>query len=223
MLKVVVADAKFRDYGIEREILAPHGAAVEVLRCKSEDELVQAAPDADALLVHALRVGGAALSRLPRCRGIVRYGVGYDVIDIAAAGELGIPVSNVPDYCTDEVADHTLAMILALGRRLRQVDAQVRAGRWEGAPCRPIHALASQALGLLGIGRIGAAVVARARPFGFRLIAHDPHAAPDTFAALGVESVGFDELLATSDMLSLHLPLTTATRHVIDTSALARM
>ncbi len=221
--KVVVADAKFKDYEIERRILAPHAAAVEVHRCTSADELVEAAPDADALLVHALKIGASALARLPRCRGIVRYGVGYDVIDIEAAREMGIPVSNVPDYCTDEVADHTLAMVLALGRRLTKVDAQLRAGRWEGTPFRPIHTLASRTLGLLGIGRIGAAVVARAKPFGFRIAAHDPQAAPAVFEAHGVEPVAFDELLEASDILSLHLPLTPATRHVIDAAAIARM
>lgn len=221
--KVIVADAKFKDYEIERRILAPHDAAVEVHHCTSADELVEATPDADALLVHALKIGASALARLPRCRGIVRYGVGYDVIDIEAARALGIPVSNVPDYCTDEVADHTLAMVLALGRRLTKVDAQLRAGRWEGTPFRPIHALASRTLGLLGIGRIGAAVVARAKPFGFRIVAHDPQAAPAVFETQGVEAVTFDELLDASDILSLHLPLTPGTRHVIDAAAIARM
>lgn len=221
--RVVVADAKFSDYRIEREILVAAGASLEVLRLPNDKDLIAVASDADALLVHAIKVGADAIESLQRCRGIVRYGVGYDVIDTEAARARGIPVSNVPDYCTTEVADHTLAMILTLSRRLQRVDAQLRAGRWEGAPCRPIHASASRTLGLLGIGRIGAAVVARAKPFGFRIIAHDPHAAPESFAHLGVEPVTRESLLAESDFITLHLPLTPATWHTIDDAAIAAM
>lgn len=221
--KVVVTDAKFPSYDIERSLLAPIGAELEVHRCATSDEVLEIAHDADALLVTAVPITREVLAGLTRCKGIVRYGVGYDVVDIDAAREYGIPVVNVPDYCTAEVADHTLTLILALVRKLPQVTARVRRGEWAGAPCRPIHALEGRTLGLLGIGRIGRAVIERARPFGFALQAYDPYTDNATFAALGTQRLDLETLLETSSVVSLHLPLTPETHHVIDAAAIARM
>lgn len=221
--KVVVVDAKFESYEIERALLASVGAELEVHRCATSAEVLDVAREADAMFVTAVPITRSVIDALERCKGIVRYGVGYDVVDVDAARERGIPVINVPDYCTAEVADHTLTLILALLRKLPQVMAGVRRGAWSGAPCRPIHTLASRTLGLLGIGRIGRAVIERAGPFGFTLVAHDPFSDDATFAELGVTRVDLETLLATSDVLSLHLPLTPATHHLIDAAALARM
>ena len=221
--KVVVTDAKFPSYDIERSLLEPGGAELEVHRCTSSDEVLEVAHDADALLVTAVPITRDVIAGLTRCKGIVRYGVGYDVVDVDAAREHGIPVVNVPDYCTAEVADHTMTLILALVRKLPQVSARVRRGEWAGAPCRPIHTLEGRTLGLLGIGRIGRAVIERARPFGFALQAYDPYTDDATFAELGVKRLDLDALLETSNVLSLHAPLTPDTHHVLGAAAIARM
>jgi len=221
--KVVVTDRKFPSYDIEREVLEPLGVDFQVHACRTTDEVLAVAADADVLLVSWIDITAEAIAGLTRCRGIIRYGVGYEMLDTRAAAERGIPVINVPDYCTDEVADHAMMLVLALARKLPQVMGEVREGRWAGAPCRPIHALRDTTFGLFGIGRIGRAVIERARPFGFRLQAHDPYAPLELFDQLGVDNVDFDTLVTTSQVLSLHSPLTDATRNVIDASVLARM
>ena len=221
--KVVVVDAKFPSYDIERSLLEPVGAVLEVHRCTTSSEVLEVAHDADAIFVTAVPITRAVIEGLSRCKGIVRYGVGYDVVDVDAARERGIPVVNVPDYCTAEVADHTLTLILALARKLPQVTARVHRGEWTGAPCRPIYTLGGRTLGLLGIGRIGRAVIERARPFGFAIQAYDPYTDDATFAALDVAPVDLGTLVETSDILSLHAPLTPDTHHLIGAQAIARM
>jgi D-3-phosphoglycerate dehydrogenase / 2-oxoglutarate reductase len=221
--KVVVTDRKFPSYDIERSVLEPLGVQFEVHECRSGEEVLAVAADADVLMVSWIHITADVIEQLTRCRGIIRYGVGYEMLDTDAAARRGIPVINVPDYCTDEVADHAMLLVLALTRKLPQVTDEVRAGRWAGAPCRPIHALRDTTLGLFGIGRIGSAVIERARAFGFRLQANDPYAPAELFERLGVERVDFDTLIATSDVLSLHSPLTDATWHVIDGPVIARM
>ena len=222
-LKVVVVDSTFPAYDIERAIFEPLGVTFEVHDAKTPEAVLRVARDADVLMVGWAPVTREVIEGLERCRGIVRYGVGYEIIDVEAAAERGIPVANVPDYCTDEVADQALAFILTLARKLHLVRAQLRAGTWQGAPLRPIHELRSLRLGLLGIGRIGRAVIERARPFGFTIQAHDPFADEGVFEELGILQVDHATLLDTSDVLSLHVPLTPTTRRVIDAAALARM
>ena len=221
--KVVVVDTKFPSYDRERAILEPLGAVVENHHCRGPEEVLAIAADADVILVSSVPINASVLTGLKRCRGIIRYGVGYDVIDVSAATAGGVPVINVPDYCTEEVADHTLALILASVRKLPRITRSIAEGRWSGSPERPIHALRGRTLGLLGIGRIGRAVIERARSFGFVIQAHDPYLPRDDFRNLAVESVAFEELLASSDVLSIHLPLTSDTRHVINAAALAQM
>lgn len=221
--KVVVVDTKFPSYDRERAILEPLGAVVETHHCRTPAEVLEVAAQADILLVSAVPIDATTITGLKRCRGIIRYGVGYDIVDVAAATASGIPVVNVPDYCTEEVADHTLALILASIRKLPQVARSISQGLWGAVAARPVHAPRGRKLGLLGVGRIGGAVVQRARPFGFAIQAHDPYLSDDDFRELGITSVSFNDLLASSDVLSVHLPMTKETRHVIGTSSLARM
>jgi D-3-phosphoglycerate dehydrogenase len=197
----------------------------------SEDELVRAARDADALLVSTREaVTRRVLESIPRVKVISRYGVGLDNVDLDAATDAGIVVTHYPGYCTSEVADHALAMILALNRRIVEQDRSLREGAWvEHGPATrrilrgPMQPLREQTLGIVGFGRIGQAVAARAKPFNLTVIAADPYIDPEIAVAAGVELVDLPELLARADIVTLHTPLTPETRGMIDEVALARM
>jgi len=197
----------------------------------SEDDLIEAARDADAMLVSTREaVTRRVLENIPRVKVISRYGVGLDNVDLDAAAEAGIVVTHYPGYCTSEVADHALAMILALNRRIVEQDRALREGSWvEHGPATrrilrgPIQPLREQTLGIVGFGRIGQAVAARARPFNMTLLAADPYLDPEVMVAAGVEPVSLPDLLRRSDIITLHAPLTPETRGIIDAAALALM
>jgi len=197
----------------------------------SEDELIRAGQDADALLVSTREaVTRRVLENIPRVKVIARYGVGLDNVDLEAATDAGIVVTHYPGYCTSEVADHALAMILALNRRIVEQDRALREGAWvEHGPATrrilrgPIQPLREQTLGIVGFGRIGQAVAARAKPFNLTILAADPHIDPEVMGASGVEPVPLQELLRRSDIVTLHAPLTPETRGLIDATALALM
>jgi D-3-phosphoglycerate dehydrogenase / 2-oxoglutarate reductase len=190
----------------------------------TEDELIENCRDADGLLVLREPITARVLEALPRCRVIGRFGVGLDSIDVAAATARGVRVTNVPDSNLAEVATHALAMALALCRRLPLYDRSVRRGEWDfegpGAGVRRPSALR---FGLVGLGKIGARVASGASAIGFDVQAHDPYLGDDQVRALGARPVGFDELIESSDVLSLHVPLTPETRLLLDERALARM
>lgn len=220
---VVVTDHAFPDLEQERAVLDRVGARLEVSPVASGAGLAAAVRHADALLVQFARIDAELMARLERCRVIVRYGIGVDSIDLAAATRRDIAVVNVPDYALDEVADHALALLLASARRLARVTALVRAGTWDLSPCRPLHALSAMTLGLAGFGAIARRVAARAQAFGMRVVAFDPFVEAEAFARASVESVAWDELLSSSDAISVHLPLTDATHHLFGPDAFARM
>lgn len=221
--RVVVTDHAFPSLDAERTVLASASAELHDAQCRSEDQLVEAVRDADAILVQFAPITAAVIASMQRCRSIVRYGIGVDNVDIAAATRAGIPVSNVPDYALDEVADHAVTLLLALARKLPQVMQDVRAGRWELSPRRPLYSLRGRTLGLGGFGGIGRRVAARAQSFGLRVQAYDPYLPDESFRAAGVERVDWDGLLRTSDAISIHLPLTDGTRALFDDAAFAAM
>jgi len=187
------------------------------------EALLALARDADGIISQAAPIGADVIEGLRRCKVIVRTGVGVDNLDVEAATRRGIPVCNVPDYCTQEVADHTLTLALGLIRKLPHAIEELRAGRWNYSDLRPIHRLSALTFGLYGFGRIAREVARRARAFGFRLIAHDPYVPDAEFSAAGVERVAPDSLLARSDVLALHMPLTAETRHLMNADSFARM
>lgn len=199
--------------------------------CQTEDELIAAGADADALLVSTREaVTRRVVENLPRTKVISRYGVGLDNVDLDAAAERGIVVTHYPGYCTAEVADHAMSMILALNRRIVELDRDLREGAWTrhgastGTILRgPVPPLRELTLGLIGFGRIGKAVAARATPFGLTILAADPYADPAAVAALGVEHVTLDGLLERADIVSIHCPLTPETRGLIGAEQLRRM
>lgn len=197
----------------------------------TEDELIRVGQDADALLVSTREaVTRRVLENIPRVKVISRYGVGLDNVDLDAAADVGIVVTHYPGYCTSEVADHALAMILALNRRIVEQDRSLREGAWvEHGPATrrilrgPVQPLREQTLGIIGFGRIGQAVAVRAKPFGVSIIAADPYLGPEVIRGAGVEPVSLEELLQRADIVTIHTPLTPETRGLIDAAALARM
>ncbi|OBB57132.1 hypothetical protein A5757_21120 [Mycobacterium sp. 852013-51886_SCH5428379] len=190
----------------------------------STEALLDAARDADALIVAVEPIRASLIAELTRCRLIHRCGIGTDVVDIEAATAKGIQVTNVPDSNIHEVAAHAMAMILALTRRLVAWDANVRARRFgDGRLGMSLHRPDVQTVGLIGLGRIGRRVAVAAQAVGFTVIAHDPAVSAEDAAALNVTLTDVEDVVASADVLSLHVPLTDATRHLLDAAALSRM
>ena len=224
--RVVVTDHIVEPLDVERSVLETV-ASVEALDLRSASELDGRIEDADALMVyHYVRLGREIIERLQTCRVIVRPGVGFDNIDIVAARERGIPVCNVPDYGTEEVADSTLGMALSLARGIHHFDTRLRRGNdlWSPVIGAPIHRLRDQVYFIVGLGRIGSAVAVRAKAFGFDVAFYDPYVKDGLDKALGIRRVErLEEGLSSAMIVSLHCPLDTATRHLIDAPALAAL
>ncbi|NAZ87991.1 C-terminal binding protein [Kineococcus indalonis] len=224
MTRVVVTDHAFPAVERERAVAERAGAEFSQHRCRTEAETAQALTGADVALVNFAPVTAAVLAAMAPGATVVRYGVGVDNVDLDAARAAGVAVANVPDYGSDTVADHATACLLALLRKLPAYDRAVREEGWiQPAALSPLPGSRSTTVGLVGTGRIGSAVAARLAPFGFTVLAHDPFADPAALAARGIVAVGLEELLERSHAISLHLPLTDATRHLLDDAALARV
>src|SRR5467141_1446389 len=196
---VVVSDSVFPNLDPAREVLSTIGAELQMASEPTPEAIVRAAAAADGLLVTYAKITAEMIGQMTRCRIISRFGIGVDNVDIAAATDAGIVVTKVPDYCIDEVSDHTMALLLALVRKIPFANAQVHAGRWEMPAVVPIHRLRGSVLGLVGFGRIPQLVAPKAKSFGLRVVACDPYVPADVYARLGVESVEFDELVRMSD------------------------
>lgn len=220
---VAAVGARFGNVEIERAVLRGTADLVEGPGATAEEFAATAAGAAGILLGTGARCTAEVIARLERCRVIARYGIGVDNVDLAAAAGRGIAVTNVPDYCVDEVADHTLALILACTRRLLRGRDAARAGRWRLAEVRPLAASRDLTVGLVGFGRIARAVARRARACGFGLLATDPVVPAETGRRLGATIVDLPALLAAADVVSLHLPLSEQTRHLIGAAEIAAM
>jgi len=221
--KVVITDFDYGDNDIECAILEPVGARVVALQAKSEDDLLADMPDCDAVMNQYARVGKRAIAAMRRCKVIARYGVGVDIVDVEAATARGILVTNVRDYCTEEVADHAIALWLTLARRLSQYDRATHEGVWHWKAGRPVRRLRDQTMGIVSFGKIGQAIAERARGFGVRLIAFDPYVPASVFQARDVEPVAKDELLSRSDVVMMQAPMNAETRHFLGPAEFAQM
>jgi D-3-phosphoglycerate dehydrogenase len=221
---VVHTDTKPNDdYSIETERLAAIGARfVPTPRSATEDELIEKTRHADALCVTSARITRHVIESLERCKVIVRYGVGFDVVDVEAATERGILVCTMPDFCTEEVANHALALLLACNRRLVQLHDRMRQADWgRDTVLRQIGPLYGETLGIVGYGRIGRAMARRGRALGMRVIAADPYT-PD-LPEDGDRILPLDDVLREADYVSVHTPLNAETHHLIDERALRLM
>lgn len=221
MTDVVVTDATFPALEAEERAARERGASFARAACRTAEEVAQALRGARVAVVQFAPLSREAVEGLAPGARVIRYGVGYDNLDLAAIRDRGLTAAYVPDYCTEEVADHTAAMILAMLRKLPRLEASVRAGDWAAVKVsQPLKPFAETTVGFLGFGRIAQGVRARLAPFGFRFLAHDPYRKG---GHEGVRFAGLDALLAESDALSLHAPSTEATRGAIGPEALARM
>jgi D-3-phosphoglycerate dehydrogenase len=208
---------------IERQELEAAGASFECLEGTSPKEILAAASDCDALLVVASYLPAEVIDGLTRCRVISRLGAGVDRLDLEAARRRRIVVTNVPDFCENEQAEHAMALLLAAARRLPSMWAAMHSGQWNARHDPGVHRIAGRTLGLVGFGRSAQGLAARARAFDLKIIAYArPNPEREALARrLGVALVDLDTLLETSDFISLHLPLTSETRHLIDAKKLA--
>ncbi len=221
--KVVLTDYVWESLAVEKKTLEDIASFV-ALRTKSPEEFLPEAVDCDALLnTYAGPITAEVMSRMPRCKIIARYGIGVDTIDVDAATRAGIIVTNNPTYCIEEVAEHTMALLLACARKVPLYDRLVRAGRWEVPPGKPMFRLVGRTLGLVGFGNIARAVAARAAAFGMRVLFYDPFVQQGGFSAPGEKRASLPEMLGESDFVSVHPLLGPATRGMIGDEAFARM
>ena len=224
MLRVAVTDFTFPNLEIEQGILEPAGIEVVSGQCKTPDLLVPLVSDADAVITQFAQVNGDVVRAMQKARVIVRYGIGFDNVACDVARELNIPVCNVPDYCIDEVADHTLAFILSLTRHVRANCQLIAQGQWGlGVPLEQMRALHDQTVGVIGLGRIGRVVVERLKPFRSNVLVADPAISPQTANALGCTLTSVEDLLSRSDIVTLHCPSTPETRGIINSDSLQTM
>jgi D-3-phosphoglycerate dehydrogenase / 2-oxoglutarate reductase len=221
---VVITDYDYDDVDVERAIIEQAGLRLATAQCKTEDDVISVARDADAIIAQYATVGAKAISALTRCEVIARYGTGTDIIDIDAATRHGILVTNVPnDWCENEVADHAMALLLGAARKICKYDQATRAGIWRWQTGEPIHRLSGRTLGLLSFGAIAQAIGRRAAGFGLRVIASDPYMPAADIADRGAVPVSLEKLLDQADYLVIQAPLTKETHHLIGEPELRRM
>ena len=221
-MKVLVTDAEYASLDIEVDVLTAADHQLAVASCRTPEDVIEAAAGADALLVQYAPITADVLEALPQLRLVSRYGVGVDVVDTAAASERGVWVCNVPDYATVEVAMHAAAMLLALVRNLAGHDREVRAGRWNYQLGGPLRRPSSLTLGVIGLGRIGRLTAQRAGPWFGTVVGCDPYL-PDDAWPNGIQRLDLAELFARSSIVTLHLPLTDATRGLVGADLIERM
>jgi D-3-phosphoglycerate dehydrogenase len=222
-MKVVVVGKSWRLFDEAIQIIEAAGGTVEHLDSVDPDEIAGFSHDADAIMTVLSPIPASVVQKLEHCRVIVRVGVGYDSVDVEAARSRGIPVCNVPDYCTDEVADHTMALALSLIRAIPFLDKSVRVETWKPILPYPIHSFENLTFGVVGFGRIGRAVIQRARAFEHRLAACDPYVDEEVFSEEGVARMDIDTITGCADILSLHCPLTPETNKLFDASRISKM
>ncbi|HSJ54836.1 MAG TPA: C-terminal binding protein [Anaerolineae bacterium] len=220
---VVVTDTVFPSLEPVQRVLAAVNARLEMAPQPLPEVIATAARRADALLVTYAKVPGDTIRRLECCKIISRTGIGVDNVDVEAATEKGIVVTRVPDYCIDEVSDHSLALLLALARKIPLANRLVSAGTWSVDSVGTIHRLRGQTLGLVGFGQIPRALAPKAQALGVQVVAYDPYVAAEAMAREGVRQVTFDELLEEADLISIHAPLTPETHHLFGREAFEKM
>jgi D-3-phosphoglycerate dehydrogenase / 2-oxoglutarate reductase len=221
---ILVADSDFGDVEIERSIIEGAGFELRAAQCKTEDDVIEAGRDADAVLTQYAEIGPRAIDAFTRCRVIARYGTGVDIVDVDAATRRNIQVTNAPnEWCADEVADHAVALWLAAARKICEYDRATHQNDWRWQTGQPIWRLRGRVLGLLSFGSIARAIAQRAQAFGVEIVAHDPFLDAASIRGGGAHPVSFDTLLEGSDYLVIQAPLTPDTHHLFNRETLRRM
>jgi len=223
-MKVAITDNTFGSLDVEEAILRPTGCELASGQCRTSQALIELVGDADAVITQFAPVKADVIAAMQKARVIVRYGIGVDNVDLEAARKRNIPVCNVPDYCIDEVADHTLAFILAATRQVVANTLHLREGKWGLAgSLAGMRTLRDQVVGIVGFGRIGKEVATRLAPFKCRRLVHDPLVQAHAIIAAGCEPVEFSDLLDLSDVVTLHCPSTPQTRRLFNAKTIARL
>lgn len=219
---VAVSDTRHDSYAIEQSILSTIDAEVQFCNCVTEDDIIAQCADADAIFLDLAPFTAKVAAALPKCKVVNRYGVGFENVDIDACTKAGIQVTNVPDYCMEDVSDHALALMMACLRHVAMRDRKIRQGAWNLQA--PAFRLKGKTLGVIGAGRIARSLIQKVSGFGFQeVVAYDPYLSAETLAEIGVRKVELEELLATSDFISLHLHVNAETRGIINETTLALM
>lgn len=221
-MKVVVTDRRFADRDPYTEPVRAAGGELVYADCRSERDVLEACRDAAVVLTFKAPITRDVIAEMEDARLIVRNGTGYDNVDVTAATEHGIPVSNIPNYCTEEVASHAITLMLSAAHGVVRADRDLREsdGWGERPPNRPLY---DGTFGVVGLGRIGRSAARKARGFGMAVTAYDPYQPEDIFAEMGVERVGFDELLERADCVSVNAPLTGETHHLLSAAEFETM
>jgi D-3-phosphoglycerate dehydrogenase len=223
-LRLVVTDQAFGNTRHEQAAARAGGAEFAEYQCRTEDETLEAVRGAQAVLNNFAPMTERVMQAMAPGAVIVRYGVGVDNVDLVAAKALGVRVCNVPDYGVEEVADHAAAMTLALARKLDSYGAGIRDGHWAiKQMVGGVRSLRETTVGLIGLGRIARAYATRMAAFGCRVVGVDPYVSDDQARAAGIEPLSQEAVIDGAHVLSLHVPLTPGTRHLIDAARLARM
>jgi D-3-phosphoglycerate dehydrogenase / 2-oxoglutarate reductase len=220
---VAVTDSVFPNLDPARAVLGKIDADLLLAKGTKPEAILQVAKDADAVLITYAKVTAEMIRQLSRCRIISRFGIGVDNVDITSATKKGIVVTRVPDYCLDEVSDHTMALLLALARKIPFSNARTHGGTWEMKAVVPIHRLRRKVLGLVAFGQIPQLVAPKAQAFGMRVVAYDPYISSEILSRANVERVEFEELLGISDYVSIHTPLLPNTHHLFNADSFRRM
>jgi D-3-phosphoglycerate dehydrogenase len=222
--KVYVSDYDYPDLAIEKSVLEPIGAEVIGLSCRTGERLAAQAADADAILQQYAKIGRDTIAALPQCKVIARYGIGVDILDVASCYEHGIAVTNVPDYCFDEVADHAVALSLMLLRSIPFYDRKVHEGsyRWQDWNA-PIPRMRGSTFGIIGFGRIGQNLARKLQAFGICVVAFDPFVSEAWMRQQGVDKAELEALLASSNCVIVTAPYTQGTHHIINARTLSQM
>jgi D-3-phosphoglycerate dehydrogenase len=220
---VVITDYDFGDVAVERKILEKAGAKVIALQAKCQEDLFDVAPNCAAMINQYARIGQATIERMQQCQVIARYGIGVDIVDVDAATTKNILVTNVQDYCTEEVADHAMALWLTLARKLPDYDRATHKGIWQWQSGQPVHRLRGRTMGVVSFGKIGQAIAQRTQAFGVKVIAYDPYLDESVASAHQVELVSKQALLQRSDYLLMQAPMTPDTHHFLSDAEFAEM
>lgn len=225
MQTVAITDYEFPDLEIETEIFEDAGVEVVTTQAGSPEDVIEVASEAgaDALLVQYAQITPAVFDALEGLEVVAKYGIGTDNIDKESATEHGVKVLNVPDYCQDEVAEHALGLVLSCERKFPLFDAAVKSGTWDWHQGSPMHRLTGNTVGVIGCGRIGSTFVEKARGFEFEVLGYDPNVSDETLRERGFEPTSFDDLLARSDVVTVHVPLTDETEGMFGAAAFERM
>jgi len=229
-LKVVVTDYIEDTLDWEAGKLAKAGIDFEAHQLKSrpEAEVVEKIADADVIVVNMVKMPESVLSRLKKCRLLIRHGIGYDNVDVEACTRLGIPFAYQPDYCKEDVAEHAITLIFACARKIvrsrKTLEDSSASGQWDFSGLFPIYRLDGKTLGIIGVGRIGSRVYRKLRTFGFKIIGNDPYLSDERRAELSMmEFVDKETLFRSSDFVTVHTPLTDETRHLVNAGTLGWM